>query len=276
MLDLSVCIVAFRNPPSQLLAAVQSVLGSRLDLHLVIMDHSPERGLEAAMPRDPRLSYLHNPANPGFGAGHNAVARMYAGTSRFHLILNPDVIFDPAILAEMVTFLDHHPEVGLIAPKVVFPSGELQPLCKLLPSPINMILRMLLPNSRLVRRRDQHFHLEWTGYQQIMNVPFLSGCFMLVPMAVFCEVGLFDESYFVYYEDLDLCRRIHARYQTLFYPWTTITHEFGRASFKNRKMLKIHIASALYYFNKWGWILDPERKRINTAFMKRYACLRSR
>lgn len=72
----------------------------------------------------------------------------------------------------------------------------------------------------------------------------------------------------MYLEDTDLNRRLHREYKTIFYPEVEIFHEYGKESYKNRKLLKYHIQSAIYYFNKYGWIFDKERKRINSITIR--------
>ena len=86
------------------------------------------------------------------------------------------------------------------------------------------------------------------------------GCFLFMRMSALEKVGLFDESIFMYTEDIDITRRIHKYYRTIYYPDVTIVHAHRAASYKSKKMLKIHIRSAIRYFNKWGWFFDQERK----------------
>lgn len=102
----------------------------------------------------------------------------------------------------------------------------------------------------------------------MMNVPYLSGCFMFLRVSVLKEVGLFDERYFMYLEDTDLSRRIHKKYKTIYYPFVHIIHEYSKGSYKNIKLLIYHIHSAIKYFNKWGWIFDKERREINTKVLR--------
>jgi len=83
----------------------------------------------------------------------------------------------------------------------------------------------------------------------------------------FHKVGLFDENIFMYMEDIDITRRIHKYYKTLFWPYVTIVHAHKAESYKNKEMLRIHMKSAVKYFNKWGWLFDKERTRWNAQVM---------
>ncbi|RZK61256.1 MAG: glycosyltransferase family 2 protein, partial [Pedobacter sp.] len=109
-----------------------------------------------------------------------------------------------------------------------------------------------------------------TNYDKIMDVPYLSGCFMLLRVESIQKVGLFDENIFMYGEETDLCRRLIASgYRTVFYPKVEIFHHFEKGSHKSWRLTKVGIQSALYYFNKWGWFFDAERKIINDRVLRK-------
>jgi len=93
---------------------------------------------------------------------------------------------------------------------------------------------------------------------------------MLLRTSILEQTGLFDERFFMYYEDTDLTRRVHQFHRTVFYPKVTITHDFAKASHKNRRLLIAHIHSAIQYFNKWGWFFDAERTQINREIRKQF------
>ncbi len=201
--------------------------------------------------------------NLGYGAAHNiALKESIAQGTKYHLVVNADIQFQPEILTELANYMDAHPAVGHIMPKVLYPNGDLQYLCKLLPTPLDLWGRRFLPASWMEKRMER-FELHKSGYNKVMNVPFLSGCFMFLRTSVLEEIGLFDERYFLYSEDIDLTRRIHQRYQTLFYPDATIVHYHEKASYKDWGVLWKHMISLCKYFNKWGWWCDKERTRVN-------------
>jgi GT2 family glycosyltransferase len=93
---------------------------------------------------------------------------------------------------------------------------------------------------------------------------------MFFKVDVLKEIGLFDEGIFMYGEDTDITRRIHQRYLTIFYPDVQIVHRHKKESYKSNRLLWIHIKAAIYYFNKWGWIWDKERKSINKKIISKY------
>jgi GT2 family glycosyltransferase len=82
------------------------------------------------------------------------------------------------------------------------------------------------------------------------------------------KIGLFDERFFMYPEDIDLTRRIHKEYRTVMYPYAEVIHAHAVESYHSKKMLWIHISNMIKYFNKWGWFFDNERKKINQEILK--------
>ncbi len=82
------------------------------------------------------------------------------------------------------------------------------------------------------------------------------------------KVGLFDERFFMYPEDIDLTRRMHKKYGTVFYPYAEIFHEHTKSSFKSMHMFTIHMYNIFKYFNKWGWIFDNKRKEVNKNILR--------
>ena len=94
------------------------------------------------------------------------------------------------------------------------------------------------------------FQLRFTKYNKIMNVPYLSGCFMFFRISALQDIGLFDERFFMYPEDIDITRRMHEKYMTIFFPEVSIVHAHAAASKTNKRMLKIHILNMIKYFNK--------------------------
>jgi GT2 family glycosyltransferase len=163
-------------------------------------------------------------------------------------------------------------QVGLVMPKVLYPDGRLQPLCKLLPSPFTLFFRRFIRfNPTWLNRMNHWYEMHFSGYDKVMDVPFLSGCFMFLRMEALRKVGLFDEQIFLYTEDTDLTRRIHKHFRTMFFPEATIYHYHQRGSYKNWTILMYHMFSAIKYFNKWGWFNDSEREDINQRILLKFS-----
>lgn len=209
------------------------------------------------------VEYIFNGKNLGYGRAHNIALRKSIETQAdYHLVINSDIHFDPIILTEIEQFMNSHSDVGLLMPRVVDPTGQMQHLCKLLPTPFDLIGRRFLPQS-CTQKRMQRFEMHDADYSKIINAPYLSGCFMFLRMEAIERVGMFDERFFLYPEDIDLTRRIHREYKTIYYPKTTITHDHARGSYHSLKLLWVHITNMCRYFNKYGWIFDCERRQVN-------------
>lgn len=268
MPQINASIVLYHNKREQLKKVIDSFLGTQLDVQLYLVDNSADDALKDLATLDSRIIYIFNNANVGYGAGHNvALAKSIEEGVAYHVVLNPDLFFESKVIDNLYNYMQEHPEVGNIMPKILYPDGENQYLAKLLPTPLDWILRRFLP-AKFTKNMTNKFELRYTGYDKIMNVPFLSGCFMFFRVDALKDVGLFDESIFMYMEDIDINRRIHAKYKTLYYPDVSVYHEYERGSHKNFKLLLISIESSIKYFNKWGWIFDKERKTMNEKLLK--------
>lgn len=264
MFDITSSIVTYNTKLDELKKAIESFLNTDLNVHLYISDNSPNDNLRKIIEElnDNRITYIFNNKNGGYGWGHNQIVKKLMAKSKYHLILNPDIYFKKGVLEELYAYMEKNKEVGNIMPMVKYPNGEIQYLCKRIPSPKDLFLRKFCPIKSIIERNNLKYEMRETGYNKIMNVPILSGCFMFIRTEVFESVGLFDERYFMYMEDFDLSRRIHKQYKTLFYPNVEIVHAHAKESFKNRKMAKIHLRAAIKYFNKWGWLFDKQRGEI--------------
>lgn len=256
-------IVTYHNPLTELKKVIDSFLNSSVNGLLFIVDNSSDRSIEKII-TDKRINYIFNDSNIGFGKAHNiAIRKSEELNSDFHLILNPDIEFDTYVIESIIEKFQTDRQIGLIMPKIVYPDGATQYLCKLIPTPLNLFARRFLPFKSLVARQNEKYELRFFTYENEAEIPSLSGCFMMIRTSVLTEVNGFDERYFMYLEDVDLCRKIGEKSKLLFYPRVQITHNFEKGSYKDKKLLNYHITSSIHYFNKWGWIFDRKRKIVN-------------
>lgn len=251
-----------------MLPLLDELLRTRCLGNIYLVDNSPESARRTFA--QARIRYVHTGKNLGYGAAHNiAIRESIAGGTAFHLVMNSDIIVRAEDIDALYAFMEAHDEVGQLMPHVTYPDGRTQYLCKLLPTPMDVFGRRLLPGW-MNARRNARYELRHTGYDHPMNVPYLSGCFMFLRTEALARVDMFDERYFMYPEDIDLTRRIHRDYVTLYYPDVTIVHNHAQGSYHNLRLLWIHIVNMCRYFNKWGWICDAERSRINRQTLSTY------
>lgn len=261
-------VVAFHSPVKELTALLSCILQSNVDF-IYLIDNSSNDSLRELQNLSDKIIYIYS-ANLGFGHGHNiAIKRAIEMNAQYHVVINPDIYWKGQIIECLTTYMNNNPDCGLVMPKILYPDGSIQYLCKLLPSPINLLGRRFLPFKKIVQKMDERFELRFADYEKEMEVPSLSGCFMFLRVDVLKEVGMFDERYFMYAEDLDLCRRIGEVSRTMFYPAVSVFHEYGKGSYKNKKLLKYHICSVIKYFNKWGWIFDTKRSLKNKECLEK-------
>lgn len=265
---ISASIVTYCNSPSDILRAAQSFIKDTDDkAMLYIIDHSPTDDLHRHLGGMQNVRYAHHPENKGYGAGHNIAIRQILSTHDYHFVINPDVHFEQGTLPTIIEFMQQHPSVGLVMPKVINPQGEVQHLAKLIPTPMDLLFKRFLPQS-WTKERLHRFTLQDKDYNKCFEAPYLSGCFMSLNVKALKDVGLFDERFFLYPEDIDLSRRIHEQYKTVYLPKATITHVHEAGSYKSLRMLGIHMVNMIRYFNKWGWIFDHKRKAANARVLK--------
>lgn len=258
---LGISIVLFNTPVSDVFKCIHSIKKFNINHEITIIDNSLNSSED--FNKFLNLNYIHNPTNPGFGSAHNlALLKSIENNYDYHLVLNADVYFEEDVLNYLVEFLSNNPNIGIAMPKVLYPSGRIQYLCKLVPTPFDLFGRRFLPKF-LRERLNNNFEMRGTGYKRVMFVPYLSGCFMFIRISMLKQVGLFDERYFMYPEDIDLTRRMAISFDTIFCPHVHIYHGFGGASKKSLKMFYIHSINIIRYFNKWGWFFDREREALN-------------
>ncbi len=266
---ISCSVVCYQNSFEQITRVLRSVIASSINVSLYLIDNSPNDKL-ASVAQQFGAIYIHLPDNPGFGAAHNvAIQDALKKGVAYHLVLNPDVYFSADVVPTLLDYMEQHQAVGLVAPGVYYSDGRQQHLCKLLPRPGDLLMRRFCPALYRSSGRLALYELHASGYDKIMDVPVLSGCFMLIRAAVLDEIGGFDQRFFMYLEDVDLSRRIGQVARTVYFPHVTIIHDYGKGSYKAMKLLFYHVRSAIQYFNKWGWFLDTKRDVINTATIKK-------
>lgn len=261
--------IVLYNTASELVEQVIQSYSPSCERYLYIIDNSIQR-TDQYTGRD-SVKYIYNGKNIGYGSAHNiGIEKAIQQNAEYHIVLNPDIRFEPSVIDELITYANEHQDVVYILPKVLYPNGDLQYLCKLLPTPFDLFFRRFFPQVGIFKKWNDRYTLKQFGYDKIINPPCLSGCFMFMRTSTLQNNNLrFDDRFFMYCEDFDLIRRLHRVGKTIYYPYVKIFHAHTKDSYKNRKMLRIHIKSIYRYFNKYGWIVDRERKKENHIIRKK-------
>lgn len=215
------------------------------------------------------LGYLENAAekgdvklvkarkNLGFGGGNNLGAKEARG--KYILILNPDIFVEEHSVQKMVDYMDAHPEVGVLGPKLVYPNDDVQDSCRRNMKFRDLVIkRTFLRKIPFLKKRVDTYTMEDFDHSRTQEVDLLVGACFIIPRRVYEEVGGFDKRYFLFMEDFDLCREISkVGHKVVYFPETQVTHNHKRLSggslFKllTRKVFWIHVRSAFKYFWKW-------------------------
>lgn len=253
-LDCTASIVIYNNEPEMIKRAAEGFLSCTLSTELHIVDNSPTPALKPAFTGMP-ITYHFCGSNAGYGRGHNLVLTEELN-SRYHVIINPDIVIDPCTIESLCSFMDKNPDIGMVCPKVLNEDGSVQPLNKRYPTVFDLFSRRFLPRGLhfLLEKRLAAYETRDIGYETIHDVEFMTGCFMFCRTAALKSVGGFDDRYFMYFEDCDLGKKFqNTGHRTVYYPHATVTHLWERASHKSLKMTWVLIANMFRYFNKWGW-----------------------
>jgi GT2 family glycosyltransferase len=267
-------IVIYKNLKAA--KTIDSFLKCREGTELIIVDNSPTDELKQSIKRiynnelnEGRIQYIFSGKNLGYGGGQNVAYQHRKYQCKYHVVLNPDVVFTCDVLAKLSIFMDQHAEAAVVMPRIINTKGENQALCKLLPTPLGLISRRFFPKAKFTERFNRKYTLLDTGYNTVIDVPSLSGCFLFIRAeSIKSARSLFDPRFFLYMEDFDLIRRLRHHGQTLYYPFVEVTHEHAKESYHNYRMLIIHLVSAIKYFNKYGWFFDRERRHVNKSVEK--------
>lgn len=267
-MKLTASIVTYRTSTTELLNCLELLVHDIVD-HIYVIDNSPDERLKEIVDRYDDAEYIPRHDNPGYGAAHNeALRRVLNRNTEYHLVINTDIAFEPEVLTSLLAFMDRHPDVGQIQPRVIYPGGKEQNSARLLPTPLDLFGRRFIPCWKSTKR-NLRFELANRPKDEILNLPYHQGSFMLFRMSALRHVGLFDERFFMYPEDIDITRRVHELYATIYYPLVTVTHQHRASSYKSFRMLIIHIVNMVKYFNKWGWFRDPLRRRFNNRVLSK-------
>ena len=254
LLDCSASIVVYNNQPSMLKRAINSILQCSLDVELHVIDNSQTSEIHTSLVNLP-ITYHFSGCNLGYGRGHN-VAFSQCSASKYHLVLNPDIILAPTTINALASFMNDNPDIGMVCPKVVNPDGTLQHLNKRYPTLLDLFIRRFIPGfiATLFRKRLHRYEMRDKGYDSVCDIESMSGAFMFCRTDVLKKIGGFDPRYFMYFEDFDLTRKFQKfGYRTVYYPDASVIHLWERAAHKKLRMTCVFIINMIKYFNKWGW-----------------------
>ena len=261
-MKVSVIIVNYNHKyfPKLAVEALEKSKGD-FEMEIIVVDNAsndPESlGFLENASNQKRITLIKSPKNVGFGKGNNLGAKIATGDYLF--IHNPDVTVKPESIQKMVEYMEQHKDIGILGPQLVYSSGKIQESCRRHMSFWDLVLkRTFLGKLPPFRKRVEQYLMEDFDHTTVQEVDTLTGAAMFIPRDVWEKVGGFDDRYFLFMEDLDLCRMVHkAGHRVVYYPEVQIEHyqkRLSEGSFLTtlrKKVFWFHVWSSLQYFQKW-------------------------
>ena len=238
------CIVLYESDPVKLRRLFQSIQGVRNAHEIWVADNSARDTLRELCMRH-GAHYLHFDRNLGFGTAHNRLLERTRDRFRYHLLINPDIHFEPSTVTRLLRRMERTPEVVQLMPRVTYPDGRPQYPVRPLPRPLHLLARRL----RLMPVEGAPTKQALRGERPL----FFSGCFVLLRSSVIRDMELFDERFFLYFEDVDLSRRLGDVGRQEYWPMVSVVHDWEGGSRRRLRLTVHHIRSFIKYFNKYGW-----------------------
>ena len=275
MYNLITSVVLYNPKEEEIKKYITQYFEKNVNQKLVFVDNSEENIIRKCMNdivniNNYDIDYIFSGNNLGYGKGNNLAINKYVGQAKYFLISNLDIEFSIESIEQLIDQADGIKEFGVLMPRISYRSGDNQYACRLLPTPMNLFGRRFLKFMKnYVEKIDYFYEYKFSNYKENMDVPYLSGCFMFTKYDNLIKENGFDKRYFMYMEDVDLSRRMF-KYSNRYIANIEIFHDFKKESHKSKKMTLAHMKSAVQYFNKWGWLLDKERKKINKEMVRKY------
>lgn len=255
MRRVSLVIVNY-NTEADLRACLSSARHYLPEAEVVVVDNGSRDGsVEMARNEFPWARLVENPGNPGYASACNR--GLQAATRPYVFILNSDVVFTSGDLGVVVDYLEGHPEVGALGPLVLNTDGSAQMSCRRFPGMLENAVHGLLGEIWPDNPFTRYYQMKDLSRDEPCEVDWVSGAAMLLRREAAERIGGFDESYFMYVEDVDICWRLReAGYRVVFHPGFQLVHHIGRASSQqSARMLYHHHRSMFIFFRKRyrGW-----------------------
>lgn len=252
--DVTAILVNY-NAGNELAVALRSIQSdcAEVEWEAVVVDNASSDNSAAIVETFPRATLIRNPANVGFGRAVNQAAA--AARAPRLLLVNPDCRLVSGAISTLRSVLDAEPACAVVGPRIFNPDGTVQGSARGDPDMLTGLfgrtgaLRVLLPFLSVARRNVVVEDAVRTGASSVV-VDWLSGACMLIRRDAFTAAGGFDERFFLYWEDADLCRRLRNRgFQVRYVPGASAVHQVGRSSQTARRssIRAFHASAYLYY-----------------------------
>lgn len=255
MFDLSLTIVSYNNK-LDISRCLESLLffekNNGFSMQIFVVNNSSSETCLDLSEKFP-VTVFELGVNKGFGGGHNFVLPFL--DSKYHVVLNPDILFKESILDQLIKYLEENPKIGALAPLIVDANGNVQDVYRKELSVLDLLCRYAPFPIRAFpacKKRNSLHTMKIVDKCSPFECEFIQGSFLVIPTALFKKLNGFDERFFMYAEDADLCKRIRlAGRKVECFPGGKVVHKWEKASHRSFKLCRIHFSSLVKYFCKW-------------------------
>ena len=255
----SIIIINF-NQKDWLKKCLEKIRKAKISLpyEIIIIDNASTDGSAAEIEKFEGLQFIENTKNLGYGKAVNQGIKKAKGD--YLLIINPDVLITPLALEKLKNLMEGHQEMGIIGPRLMSLDGHLQDSCFSFPRWFTPIIhRTFLRHFSFGKKELRRYLMEDFDHKKIREVDWVLGGALMVSKKAIEKVGLMDGSFFLYFEDIDWCRRFKEKgFKVIYFPKVSMFHDYQRLSARHQglmalfdKIVWIHIMSAIKYFWKW-------------------------
>ncbi|HPZ10093.1 MAG TPA: glycosyltransferase family 2 protein [Candidatus Eremiobacteraeota bacterium] len=263
-MDLSIIIVNY-NSGDTLIECLSSIYErvEGITFEVILVDNHSADGSPHEIKRSfPQVYLIENERNIGFSRACNRGIKRAGGD--FLLFLNPDIIMCKSIsFPELLDYMKKNRRTGLLGCKLINLDGTVQSSCRRFPDILTVIFKRIsvFQCFSFARKKVSDYLKPVSNYTEVQNVDWLLGAFLLTSREIINKIGPFDERFFIYFEDVDFCRRVHRKgYEVCYYPLMEVLHYHKRESAKGfNKILFLHIWSGIKYFWKWCGEVKSEK-----------------
>ena len=240
----------------ELLKSCLAELTMDIGYAVVVNDYRPGEPVDQL--RDGADQFIVNNENLGYGRAVNRLVAAFDDLPPYIGVLNTDLSWGAGTFEKILDWLENHPKVSLAVPQILDENGTVQQLCKQNPTILGLFSRRFFPERfkpRWLKRYDHWYVMADQNYDKVFEVPYLSGCCVLIRANTFLISGGFDEQYFLYLEDADITRKQSLHGLCVHLPVAEVVHGWGRGNYGSTKLMLVNLISAWQYFRKWGWKL---------------------
>jgi len=266
MYDINIVIVNYKmkdDIAKCLNSFYREIKTCNLAINIVIVDNNSGDNIDKFIEQEyPEVRVIMQPINAGFAKSQNV--GMKSAEAKYHFVLNPDTDFSSCenVIQKLYDYMEEHQKIGIIGPKIIYPDGSLQYSCWRFPRNFQPLYqRTKLGKTKTGKSKVDHHHMKDFDHNKTQPVDAIMGSAMFVRGEAIKDVGMFDERYWMYYEDIDWCRRFWISGWPVYYVCDIVLiHAHGRGSAKvpgvinaliKNKLARTHLKSWLKYMWKW-------------------------